>query len=257
MRPNYFELTGPDKKVIRGIHQDPFCPGSDPLHPVIMIFCHGFPNSHMGAYGNLFQKLQNICAQLGIPSIRFDFRGCGSSDGSSENFTIHSAMQDLDTVMEWLDGHGFSRIMLTAEGLGVVPALISLGELAEAGAFFWLIFQTQDFAVSQMDAEQHRENFEKGGYFETPQGKIGIPLVKELYEMDLVPVMNQVKFPCLIQQGVQDDIVPVEYLDMACAHFRNRRIELTTYQDGTHGLPQENHRKYMMFHYEQFIQKYI
>lgn len=257
MKQHPLELICPNGDIIRGFHQEPFSVSSSSKEPVVMIFCHGFPSSDMDNHDQLFLKLQNTCAQLGIHSVRFDFRGCGTSDVAQEDFTLHSAMEDLDVIANWTEQQKFPRIMITTEGLGFAPALISLSEVAEAGVFFWPVFDPHEYAVRNMNAEAHKDRFSEGGYFESDHGNIGIPLVKELYEIDLVPVMNQVKFPCLIQHGVEDDVIPIDGIDMAKAHFRNRRIEITTYQDGKHGLMKENHRKYVMYHYEQFIEKYL
>lgn len=56
--------------------------------------------------------------------------------------------------------------------------------------------------------------------------------------------------------GAQDKVSPIEQLDMFRACAGHRRVEITSFQDGTHGLPQENHRKSMFFHIRQFIEKY-
>ena len=257
MTAHDLELVVENGDILRGSYQEPFYVGQNLKSAPIMIFCHSFPNGDMKSHDDLFGKLQNICASLGLHSIRFDYRGCGSSDGAIENLTLKTALQDTASIIEWCKEQGYERRMLTAEGLGAVTGLISFQESAEAGAFFWPVLHTEDFATRNLQAEEHKGHFDKNGYTDTALGKTSLTLIKELYEMDLAEVMSHVKYPCLFQHGSKDQIVPIEFLDIACAHLRNRRIEITSYQDGEHGLLQENHRKNMMYHYEQFIQKYI
>ena len=62
--------------------------------------------------------------------------------------------------------------------------------------------------------------------------------------------------PTLILQGVRDEITPIETLDLARGHIRSKRLEITTFHDGEHGLHKLNHRKSMFFHITQFIEKF-
>ena len=256
MSQKNIEVESENGEIIRGSYQEPFQLHGDLLNPTLMIFCHGFPQSHMKAYNDLFSKLQNTCAKNGMFSVSFDFRGNGTSDGAQENFTLKSALQDLQAIQKWARGKELNKFMVTGEGLGATISLLGLTEDIYAGIFFWPVFNTEDYANRNLDAVKHQANLDKDGYVNTDKGKIALPLLKELHDLDLTQAMNNVHYPCLIQQGAEDKIVPIEHLDMASAHFRSRRIELTSYQDGTHGLMKENHRKNLMYHYDQFIKKY-
>ncbi len=257
MSNNDLELISDNGEKIRIHYQEPFVLGRCLLDPYLMIFCHGFPNENMSSHDDLFRKLQNACARIGVHSVMFDFRGCGTSDGNSEDFTMASATEDLETIKEWANNRGFEKFMITGAGLGAVPAILGDDQNILAGAFFWPVLQTQDYAIRNLEAEEHKSHFDMGGFIELHHGKVGIPLIKELYHMDIIDDLNRIKYPCLLQQGADDTVIPIEHLELAKAHLRNKRIEITSYQDGTYGLPQDNHRKHMIYHYEQFILKYL
>ena len=256
MSGNAIDIKCENGETIHGYFQEPFNLIGNLRNPVLMVFFHGFPQNISGAQDNLIPKLQNVCARQGIFSLRFNFRGSGESDGVQENFTLSSAIEDVHAVKEWIKTKNFNHFMICAEGLGTTVALSAFREKVLAGAFLWPVFQVQDYADRNLDAEKYADLLEKDGYVETKHGRISLQLIKELSEIDIEPLMNKVEYPCLLQQGAKDDIVPMEFLDMASAHFRNRRIEITSYQDGTHGLPQENHTKNLLYHFEQFVQKY-
>lgn len=252
------EIESLNGKKIRGSFQEPFNLSGDLINPVLMIFFHGFPENLSESYTHTFPKLQNICASLGIFSLCFNYTGCGASDGKAENFTLTNAKEDLDAVKKWCVDKNFKRFMICAEGLGSIIALQSFYKDIMAGMFLSPVFQTEDYAIRNLSAETYKDKLaQEDGYADTDHGKISLGLIKELLEIDVEPLMNRVEYPCLIQHGAKDEFIPIEFLDMASAYFRNRRIEITTYQDGTYGLPKENHMKNLMYHFEQFIQKYI
>ncbi len=259
MSTNTIELVSATGEIIRGIFQEPFNLSDNLLNPALMIFLHGFPHSHMKAHNDLFGQLQDACAKSGIASIRFDFRGCGISDGASENFMLSSAQEDIAQILEWSRTKFFDRYMFTAEGLGATCMMQQphLEKKIHAAAFFWPVLDSHDYAIQNFDADRHKPHFEKEEIVKINDTGVSMALIKTLYDTNLVEDMNQIEYPCLIQHGAQDEIVAIEHLDLARAHFRNRRIEITTYQDGSHGLLQDNHRKNLLYHFEQFVQKYI
>lgn len=256
LEPIEIEITA--EEALRGVFCDAHSSGRRPPDASLMIFCHGFPGSDSESHHRLFPKLHNICSKLKLSSVSFDFRGCGKSDGAAEDFTINQATQDLRQVLSWSEEQGYKRLMICAEGLGSLPVLMCLPDFpVKLLCFFWPVFDAKQYAIQNLEAEDHKPYFEDGGFIEIDNLKVGIPLIKELYELELTSLLKNVIMPCMIQHGAQDSYIPIEHLDLARAYFRNRRIELTTFQDGQHGLPQENHRRYVYYHFQQFVGKYL
>ena len=261
MKQDAIEFTSNNGQILRGNYQKPYACAEDITDPTLMIFCHGFPGAHKDSHRRLFEQLQNICALAGIHSLRFDFRGCGKSDGDSGDFTLPHACEDMMQVYGWAMSQGYTRFMLSAEGLGSLPALMTLREGVRCLAFFWPVFDPRQYAIQHFQAENYRELFEKETeerhHVQIESTAVALSLIKELYQLDLTPFMNKVNMPALIQHGALDAQVPIENIDLARRHFRNRRIELTTYQNGAHGILPESQRKHLLFHYEQFVTKYV
>jgi hypothetical protein len=251
------EIIGPDGHRIRGILKQPENPETHPKFPVMMIMCHGFPHNTYTAHDNILERLSNICSRIGVASLRFDFRGCGISDGDIKNFTIESAMEDLFFVRGWASEKGFKRQMFTSEGFGAVPAIMSADKQIESLTLLWPVLSGFDFSVRNFDADKFEDKFHQEELLNIKGTSIGSQLLKELYELDLTPMLQNVVMPSLIFHGEQDEVAPHDFLDLARAWFRNRRIEITTFHDGIHGLPSSTHRKYMYFHYKEFIEKYL
>lgn len=251
------EIIGADGWRIRGILKRPENHESAPQFPVMMIMCHGFPDASYKAHDNIFERLSNICSRIGVASLRFDFRGCGKSEGEISNFTITSALEDLFLIRSWARDKGFERQMLTAEGLASVPAILSLDQHIESLTLLWPVLSTYDFSVRNFDADKLQKEASPKSLLTVNGTAIGSQLLQELFDLDLTPRLQNVVMPSLIFHGEQDQVTPYEFLDLARSWFRNRRIEITTFYGGIHGLPEQTHRKYMYFHYKEFVEKYL
>ena len=64
----------------------------------LVVLCHGLL-SHKDS--SKYRQLAKVFAQRGIGSIRFDFRGCGESEGVFEEGSVSGRWRDLLRVIEW------------------------------------------------------------------------------------------------------------------------------------------------------------
>jgi pimeloyl-ACP methyl ester carboxylesterase len=73
-----------------------------PPWPGVALF-HGFTSQRMG-FGFLFLSFSRLFAEAGIAGVRFDFMGCGESDGRFEDLTLSSEIEDAGCVLYFLRG---------------------------------------------------------------------------------------------------------------------------------------------------------
>jgi pimeloyl-ACP methyl ester carboxylesterase len=64
-----------------------------------LVFCHGFVSDKSGSYEGRCRR----AAREGYHSVRFDFRGCGESDGEFVEQTLASKVEDLRTILRYFD----------------------------------------------------------------------------------------------------------------------------------------------------------
>ncbi len=131
-------------------------------------------------------------------------------------------------------------------GLGVVCQVM-----------LWPALNLPYLAKSYFQSETIDESAKKDGFVLLDHNRIGLDFIKELQTIALGNYMRDVSMPVLILQGSDDDIFPMQQLDIARKYMSSKRIEITTFHDGGHGLPAENHRKMMFYHIQQFLQKYV
>jgi pimeloyl-ACP methyl ester carboxylesterase len=63
------------------------------------VCCHGFVSDRTGSYEG---RCERAVAE-GYDAVRFDFRGCGESDGAFVDATLSSRVADLRAVLEFFD----------------------------------------------------------------------------------------------------------------------------------------------------------
>ncbi len=97
-----------------------------PPFPAVLL-CHGFGGNKSGK-SRLFVKLSERLAEAGIASLRFDFRGAGDSEGSFQETTIQTLLQDAEAAFHFLSQHAAidsRRLGLLGRSLGGMIAILT------------------------------------------------------------------------------------------------------------------------------------
>lgn len=99
-----------DGLTLRGILE-----GTDTLeNEQVAILMHGFQGDRGYHQGKLLYDLAPVINQAGIPTLRFDFDGCGQSDGDFDHMTVLSEILD---GMQMID---FARSKMHAKKIYLV-----------------------------------------------------------------------------------------------------------------------------------------
>jgi dipeptidyl aminopeptidase/acylaminoacyl peptidase len=99
---------------------------SAPRAPAVLM-CHGFAGNKLGRY-RIYVLLAQALAQVGIATLRIDFRGSGESEGDFSDMTIEGEVSDTLKGLEFLRNHSkieASRIGLLGNSFGGAIAVIS------------------------------------------------------------------------------------------------------------------------------------
>lgn len=91
-----------------------------------VVFCTPFYTDTMEAHGILV-NLARYLAENRFPVLRFDYRGCGESDGEWSEYFISDYLEDIDTALELLrDRTGVQAAGLLGLRMGGTLALMKL-----------------------------------------------------------------------------------------------------------------------------------
>ena len=107
-----------DGLVISGMLQTP-----DEEPWPLVVLCHGFLSYKNSSK---YIEIARVFAEAGIATIRFDFRGCGASEGPAAESTVSGRWRDLQQVTAHASGLlGFNgRLALLGSSLGGYLALL-------------------------------------------------------------------------------------------------------------------------------------
>lgn len=222
---------------------------------LLIVMVHGFPG-HKASNNDLYGDLEFLLADKGYHMLRFDFRGCGESDGKQEQFSIASAGEDFINVMQWAKGKDYKRFIFIGEGLGGTISLMNLGLNTQALVLLWPVLNVKDYYEQNFRNRELDADGKARGYIDHEGNKYGLEFLLEMKKTSMNEKLRDAFMPTLILHGALDNKIPVSQLDMARDHMNARRLEITTFHDGEHGLQKLNHRKMMFYHILQFVEKY-
>ncbi len=254
MAQNVQILAG-DQTYIQGSYSKPTEDSVAEREELLVLMVHGFPGNK-NTQNNLFHDIEFLLRDKGYHTLRFDFRGCGESDGREEDFTLAGANEDFQNVLFWARDRGYKRFITIGEGLGATIGLMNVDHTVTASILLWPYIDLPRIAKSVYHPENIEAQWLKAGYVLMDNKRVGLNFIKELQKTALVLLLKEIKIPLLVMHGAADDTSPIDQLDLLRAHAGAKRVEITSFHDGTHGLPQLNHRKTMYYHITQFIEKY-
>jgi hypothetical protein len=139
--------------------------GSDVVNDVttpLVLFLNDYPGDGFASHDGLLQDLAETYAQIGLPSLSIEYRGCGLTSQFAEHFTFRSAMRDIEVALSWaMREKDFTAIIPVTAG---VSSLIALRFIEGHGLRY--MAKSQNYAdekslVSNLQKEGGAEN-EKG-----------------------------------------------------------------------------------------------
>jgi len=97
-------------------------------NPPLVVVCHGFAGEKTGKF-RIYVDEAELLSQQGIATLRFDFRGCGDSEGSWFDMTIGNEVEDTLRALEFVETLPVdqSRIGILGKSMGGLVAVIAAG----------------------------------------------------------------------------------------------------------------------------------
>jgi len=169
-------------------------------------------------------------ARRGIAVCRFDYRGCGESDGVVTETTVAQRVADSLAVVRTMRAHPSlsGRVALLGSSLGAYVALFvaAVDPRIKAVAAWATPADLQDLAA---DPETVRDY------------ELGDPFLEELSAGKYLRAPVGVRY-CLFVHGDQDDLVPVSHAHRLYAAALNPR-QIEVIPGGNHQLTDPAHRQ--------------
>lgn len=160
-----------------------------------VIMVHGFSKTKSE---RKFVELARKLANNGIASLRFDFSGCGDSEGKFEEMSITKEVEELETAYQKLikEKKIKKRVGIFAHSLGAVIAVLFQQKYQKVKCFVLAApaFNQQELIKKWYTKSQIRK-WQKQGYLDTTKFRIGINYLKEA--KDYTELLSEITIPTL------------------------------------------------------------
>ena len=195
--------------------------------PPAVIICHGFQNTKTE---RKYIKLARALREQGILVFRFDFEGCGDSEGRPRDITVEKEISDLKialkTVLEKCDVNQ-DRIGFVGGSLGsVVVSLFAEKEKTAKTLVFWSQAFDQKKLFENWYSQEDIEKIEKETVIYKGEKEIGKDYYLENSNKDYSIILSKLNLPILIIHGEQDEDVPVEFSKRLAEKYKNITLEI-------------------------------
>lgn len=208
----------------------------------VVIICHGFGSD---CNRPLLRAIANDVVEQGMIAIRFDFNGCGQSDGLFQNMTVPSEINDLKCVINWANQQKWTKnISLVGHSQGGVVVSMTAGELGadkiKCEALLAAAAVLRDDAIRGITQGATYDPYNmKGDYIELPRRmdgetlKVGKNYIETAMNLPIYETAENYTGPVLIVHGTHDQIVPYTYSERYHEKLKNSELHLVSDEDHT------------------------
>jgi len=202
--------------------------------PPLVIICHGFQNTKTD---KKLIKLGRAVCEEGIAAFRFDFEGCGDSEGDAQEITVEGQACDLDSAVQAIQEEidlDMKKVAFVGASLGSVIISLFLKEkkgMAKT-AVFWSQGFNQKSLFKKWHATEEKEEMKDKGVIYKKDKEIGKDYYLENKDKDYSFALSQLRLPILIMHGKKDEDVPLEFSEKL--EKKHKNVSLTVLPKGNH-----------------------
>lgn len=217
-----------NEQLVGVLHQPP---GRQKFPAVII--CHGFGGAKSD---KKFVRLARALVKVKTACFRFDFTGCGDSEGDFTKVTIKRQIADLDQAITFLQQQkniNKNKIAFLGHSLGgAIAALYAARNNFPAKTLiFWAPAFNQKELFKLWDDGGQLAKWKKQGFIIRKENKIGRAYLEENENKDYSSIIAKIKAPILIIHGAKDETVPVKFSQKLAQNFKNVKLQILLQAD--------------------------
>jgi len=225
----YFPNT--KNQRMAGYLNSPSSPGSQNL-PGILV-CHGMLSNKDS---RKHQQIAERLAARGFLVLRFDFSFVGESEGKLEEMTFTGEVEDLQSAVSFMRTHTNGPLGLVGSSMGSAVAAIYAAKDPQISAMVLMASLARPGDYSPKTEAIYREQ----GFIDTPLGQIGLGLLDDAKQQDVLGSIAKTKASVLLIHGEKDELIPVwEAMDLFHAAGGYRAIHIIGNAD--HRFSEDEH----------------
>lgn len=177
------------------VHHEP----ASPTKGAWVAFCHGFVSDKSGSYEGRCRR----AVEEGYHAVRFDFRGCGESDGAFVDQTLSSKVADLDAVLRYFDAPAYVLFGSSFGAKTAFHAAVETGQRIEAVVGRAPVTYNRTFDDRRAHVERH------GSYTYDTGHAVDHRFFEDFERYSFDAVTETLDLPVALFHGAADDSVAV------------------------------------------------
>lgn len=220
-------------RTIRGVLHLPADPGTEA--PAVVL-CHGF-GGNRAEFGYTFVRLAERLAERGIAAYRFDFAGCGDSDGDFADLTVSDQVSQAVAALDALAAHSAvdaGRLSLMGMSLGGLTAQLAAAQRPVRTLTLWAP-AAGAVVMEAAGARRRAEAIAEHGYDDFG----GLPVYGRFVDdgKGIDPFADAAAYtgPVLMAVGSDDFVLSPELLDRYKALYGDH-LDLNVFEAVGHGF---------------------
>ncbi|MEW1837781.1 alpha/beta fold hydrolase [Nonomuraea angiospora] len=196
--------------------------------------------------GGFFSRLALGLADVGLPSLRFDFRAHGESEGKQEDLTIAGVVNDIRAAVDYICGElGSEQTNIVGASFGGGISAFYASRYPEAVRRLVLFNPLLNYKNRFVDDKPYwqddyingdaaQELAAQGFVRHSPTFKLGRALLNEVFYLQPHMELGNITTPTLLVHGTGDTFIPVQSSRDAIRRFGGdaRLIEIAGAQHG-------------------------
>ncbi len=192
----------------------------------LVIICHGFGTTKTK---RKYIRLARTLEKNKIASFRFDFEGCGDSEGDIETITLKRCLSDLVSAMKCvLKQRNINRNKIvflgSSFGATIVASFITQRKLPVKTLVFWSPALSQKELFQLWCTKSELKKWKEKGYRIHKEKKMGVSYFRENENKDYTSLLSQIKTPILIIHGQKDETVPIKFSKKLVRDYKNIKL---------------------------------
>lgn len=227
MKYIYTEIKAKNNDIIRGVLNTPDTFDKNKKYKSL-IFYHGLMDDRNGINYMSIQQAKYLTA-AGYLVFRFDFRGCGESEGSFFDLTFTRQIEDSFIIYDWVKENNFvdsENIYIRAHSMGGAVAIKTAAKKNPKGLILYApgsnysiqnsnLIRTLDEKIkSQATAEK-----DLGGL------KISAKIAEDSKNYDFLEIAKAYEGKVLIVRGDKDPVIDRKSIENLAKSFKNANYQ--------------------------------